>query len=95
MSDARFITKLGPLERSVFHEGDRVYWVYRYLHEHGPVHRERITHWCGFPSPKEEPLRAYVQFHNAILRLQAILRKHRRGVSGGIDTGQIYQVVEG
>ena len=86
--------KLPPHEQAVYHEGGRIYRLYRFLTEHGPVHRERIIHWCGFPSPKQEPVSAYVQFHNAILRLETLLHRHGRGVSGGIDTGQIYQLVE-
>ena len=80
-------------EQAVFHEGGRVYRVYRFLAEQGPVDRERIIHWCGFPSPRQEPLLAYTRFHNAILRLQAILRPYGWTVAGGIESQQVYRLV--
>jgi hypothetical protein len=30
-----------------------------------------IMHWTGFPSPKSQPVAAYVEFQNAVMRLNA------------------------
>lgn len=63
---------------------ERLRRVYRYLRDNpGPLPREQIMHWTGFPSPRDQPICAYVEFANAVMRLDAILRRHGREVFRG------------
>jgi hypothetical protein len=32
--------------------------VYRYLKQHGAVLRDRVMHFCEFPSPRDQPILA-------------------------------------
>lgn len=74
---------------------DRDRRVYRHLKQHGAVSRDRVMHFCEFPSPREQPVSAYVQFANSVIRLNRALRWHGEGVEGGVDTGNIYRLVGG
>lgn len=73
----------------------RMIRVYRYLRDNGPSHRDKIMHWTGFSSPKDQPVIAYVEFCNEVMRLDRILRRHGMGVEGGIDTGEVYRLMGG
>lgn len=69
--------------------------VYRYLRDSGPSHRDKIMHWCGFPSPKDQPVIAYVEFCNEVMRLDRILRRYGMSIDGGVSTGEVYRLVRG
>lgn len=74
---------------------DRGRRVYRYLKRHGAVLRDRVMHFCEFPSPREQPVSAYVQFANSVTRLNRTLRWHGEAIKGGVDTGEVYKLVGG
>lgn len=69
--------------------------VYRYLRDNGPSHREKIIHWCGFPCPSVQPVIAYAEFANEVLRLGRILRRYGMSIEGGIATREIYRLNAG
>lgn len=73
----------------------RLIRLYRYLRDNGPAHREQIIHWTGFPSPFDQPVFAYTAFARTVMRLDAVLRRHGKGVEGGVDTGEVYRLIEG
>src|SRR5690606_2920766 len=72
----------------------RLIRLYRFLRDHGPVHRDRIMHCCDFPSPERQPVCAYVEFQNAVMRIDAILRRNGRMVIGGARAGEVYGISE-
>lgn len=74
---------------------DRDRRVYRYLKQVGAVPRDQLMHICEFPSPREQPVSAYVQFANSAIRLNRALRWHGEEVEGGVDTGEVYKLVGG
>lgn len=67
--------------------------VYRFLRDDGPAHRDKIMHQCSFRSPRQDPIIAYVEFTNVVMRLDRILRRHRMGIIGGIETNEVYKLV--
>lgn len=69
--------------------------VYRYLRDQGASPRDKVMHWCGFPSPRDQPVLAYVRFANSVIRLNQMLRRHGKMIEGGLDTGEIYRLVGG
>lgn len=88
------ISRLPVHEREINHVGGRLSRLYRYLRDNPPTHRDKIMHWCDFPSPRANPVIAYVEFANEVIRLDRILRRHGKGVEGGLDTGEVYRIVE-
>lgn len=74
---------------------DRDRRVYRYLKQYGAVLRDRVMHFCEFPSPRDQPILAYVAFANSVIRLNRALRWHGVSIEGGIDTGEVYRLVGG
>lgn len=69
--------------------------VYRFLRQHGPVERNRVMRCCGFPDPKEQPVIAYVEFTNAIDRLNRVVRRHGQHIEGGRETREVYSIEGG
>lgn len=67
--------------------------VYRFLRDDGPQHRDKIMHWCGFRSPRQDPIIAYVEFTLTVMRLDTILRRHRMCIVGGLETNEVYKLV--
>ena len=46
--------------------------LFRYLSKNpGYNSRDKIMHWTGFLSPKDHPVAAYVEFQNAVMRLNS------------------------
>lgn len=74
---------------------DRDRRVYNFLKDRKPEPRDKIMHWCEFPSPRDQPILAYVAFANSVIRLNRALRWHGERIEGGIDTGEIYRLVGG
>lgn len=74
---------------------DRTVRLLRYFEQNDCwVHRDRIMHWTGFPSPSRQPVCAYVEFHNAVDRLNRTLLRKGLKVAGGIQTGEKYRLEE-
>lgn len=68
--------------------------IFRYLVQNpGFQPRDNIMHWTGFPSPKAQPVSAYVEFHNALMRLNGRIRRMGYEIVGGRTTGEQYQIV--
>lgn len=74
---------------------DRDMRVFQFLKDRKPEPRDKIMEWCEFPSPREQPVLAYVQFANSMIRLNHALHHLGMGVEGGVDTGEIYRLVGG
>lgn len=56
-------------------ELNRLVRLFRFLRQNqGWHHRDKIMHWTGFPSPKTQPICAYVEFANAVNRLNERIR---------------------
>lgn len=73
--------------------GDRTTRLYRYFQQNdGWLDRDRIMHWTGFPSPKAQPILAYVEFHNALDHLNRLLAKSGSVIAGGLETGEKYHL---
>lgn len=61
---------------------NRTVRLFRYLRDNpGPQKRDTIMHWCEFPSPKREPVCAYVEFANATMRLHRVLKQHGKSLA--------------
>lgn len=72
--------------------------IYRYLSQNpGWQPRDKIMHWTGFPSPKLHPVCAYVEFQNAVMRLNERLARERKEVvrwpNFSQDRSEVYQLV--
>lgn len=67
--------------------------LYRYLCQlPGWNPRDRLMHWTDFPDPKRHPVIAYVEFQNAVMRLNS--RLHREGKQIVRDgTNELYRIV--
>jgi hypothetical protein len=71
----------------------RMMRVYRYFRDNAAwVTRERVMHWTGFPSPKDHPVIAYVEFANTLMRLNRVLARSGRRIIGGIETSELYRM---
>jgi hypothetical protein len=71
----------------------RMMRVYRYFRDNdGWVDRDRVMHWTGFPRPSDQPVIAYVEFANTLMRLNRIIAKSGRKIVGGLDTGEKYRM---
>jgi hypothetical protein len=67
--------------------------LYRYLCQNpGWQPRDKIMHWTGYPSPKNHPVIAYVEFQNDVMRLNAQLAKSGRQTVRYPNT-EDYQIV--
>lgn len=76
--------------KSAFHRTMR---LYRYFRDNdGWLPRDQIMHWTGFPSPKSNPVTAYVEFANTLMRLNKIIARSGRKIVGGIETGEKYRM---
>lgn len=88
------MTKISAVESDVSTADSygRLTRLYRYLRDNGPTRRDRLMHFTGFPSPKEQPISAYVEFENEIMRLDRVLRRHGRWIIGVDDRTEIYSL---
>lgn len=87
------MNRLPDLESSLTNDNyGRMARVYRYLRDNGECSRNRIMYWTGFPSPKDQPVLAYVEFTQTIMHLDRILRRHGWCVIGGVETDEIYSL---
>lgn len=94
MSAGIQLSRLPAHEQEINASGERMIRLYRFLRDHGPRHRDHVMHYCGFRSPKLQPVVAYVEFANAVLRLDRILRRYGRCVEGGVNTAEVYKLGE-
>lgn len=80
-------------EKSANQNFRRMMRVYRYFRDNeGWLWRDRVMHWSGFPSPSDQPVIAYAEFANTLIRLNKALAKSGRRIVGGIETREQYRL---
>lgn len=84
----------GTTAPQFFKSDNRLMRLYRYLDQNeGWHHRDKIMHWTGFPSPKSQPICAYVEFANAVIRLNERLRPSGWAIDRDSLSGERYALV--
>ena len=57
------------------------------------IARDSIMHACGFDNPKKQPVGAYVQFHNSLIRVNQQLKTEGLKIARSEDGAEIYSLI--
>ncbi|UCA47611.1 hypothetical protein [Pseudochrobactrum sp. XF203] len=57
------------------------------------IARGNIMHACGFDNPKSQPVGAYVQFQNSLIRVNQQLKAEGLKIARSEDGAEIYSLI--
>lgn len=57
------------------------------------IARDHIMSACGFDNPQKQPVGAYVQFHNSLIRVNQQLKAEGLKIARSEDGAEIYSLI--
>lgn len=57
------------------------------------ISHDGIMHACGFDNPKKQPVGAYVQFQNSLIRVNQQLKTEGLKIARSEDGAEIYSLI--